>query len=313
MPCPSFASRSEHLPRCRTPGQRPTIHRPTAVWARFISEARGRRTLSDHRDSNARPGVGHCGRVKSRCGCGCADSLRASAHRGGYGGRPAKPFTRVRILSLARSALAGQRPSKDDVLVPSLVPPAIVAGSLSRSAQPWIPVSAGARLRPWLRADAPALAAAFEDPAIQRWHARRADSTDEASGWIERWRRGWTNESDCHWAVVEPDTDVLLGRVAFKELNLQDGTAELAYWIVAAARGQGLCSLSVASLCNWAFEESGFHRIELEHSVANAASCRVAAKAGFRDEGTRRGAALHPDGWHDMHLHARLRSDQVAT
>ena len=36
---------------------------------------------------------------------------------------------------------------------------------------------------------------------------------------------------------------------------------------------------------------------------------RVAAKAGFALEGTLRSAMRHPDGWHDMHLHARVRGD----
>ena len=45
------------------------------------------------------------------------------------------------------------------------------------------------------------------------------------------------------------------------------------------------------------------------HSVANHASCRVATKSGFPLEGTHRRALLHTDGWHDMHLHARLRDD----
>jgi [ribosomal protein S5]-alanine N-acetyltransferase len=210
-----------------------------------------------------------------------------------------------------RRSFQRPRPSGDDVRVPSLVSPVIAAGSLSRTAQPSIPVNAVAMLRPWLPVDAPALAAAYEDPAIQRWHARRADSVEEAGDWIERWRSGWTQESAGHWAVVEPDTDALLGRVALKALNLEDGTAVLAYWMVAAARGRGLCPESVASLCTWAFREPGFHRIELEHATANAASCRVAVKAGFREEGIRRGAALHADGWHDMHLHARLSHDPV--
>jgi ribosomal-protein-alanine N-acetyltransferase len=46
--------------------------------------------------------------------------------------------------------------------------------------------------------------------------------------------------------------------------------------------------------------------------VANVASCRVAASAGFWEEGLRRGAALHADGWHDMHVHALLAVDAVA-
>jgi len=205
-----------------------------------------------------------------------------------------------------RRSFQRRPPTGDDIQVPRLVSPAIAAGSLSRTLQPSIPVNAVAMLRPWLPDDAPALAAAYEDPAIQRWHARRADSVDEAGDWIERWRRGWIEESAGHWAVVEPDTGGLLGRVALKGLSLRDGTAVLAYWMVAAARGRGLCAESVASLSSWAFREAGFHRIELEHSMGNAASCRVAVKAGFPEEGIRRGAALHADGWHDMHLHARL-------
>jgi len=56
----------------------------------------------------------------------------------------------------------------------------------------------------------------------------------------------------------------------------------------------------------------GLHRLELRHSTANPASCRVAARAGFRLEGTLRSAMRHPDGWHDMHLHARLQGDPEA-
>jgi hypothetical protein len=70
-------------------------------------------------------------------------------------------------------------------------------------------------------------------------------------------------------------TSRLLGRIALKAVDLQDGTADLAYWMVAAARGRGLCTDSVTTLCQWAFDKVGFHRIELKHSVRNPASCRV--------------------------------------
>jgi RimJ/RimL family protein N-acetyltransferase len=45
------------------------------------------------------------------------------------------------------------------------------------------------------------------------------------------------------------------------------------------------------------------------HSTANVASCQVAQYAGFAVEGTKRGEGRHVDGWHDMHLHARLDDD----
>ncbi|MFI7524004.1 GNAT family N-acetyltransferase [Nocardia salmonicida] len=76
-----------------------------------------------------------------------------------------------------------------------------------------------------------------------------------------------------------------------------------------AWRGHGLASRAAHLLTRWAFDDIGFHRIELTHSVHNTPSCRVAAKCGFTLEGTLRDAGRHRDGRHDVHLHARLRTD----
>jgi RimJ/RimL family protein N-acetyltransferase len=52
--------------------------------------------------------------------------------------------------------------------------------------------------------------------------------------------------------------------------------------------------------------EIGFYRLELDHSTRNEASCGVAAQCGYLLEGTKRSAALHDDGRHDMHLHLHV-------
>jgi RimJ/RimL family protein N-acetyltransferase len=61
------------------------------------------------------------------------------------------------------------------------------------------------------------------------------------------------------------------------------------------------------------FATVGLHRIELLHSTCNEASCSVAQKAGYLLEGTKRRHGLHVDGWHDMHLHARLSDSAPET
>jgi RimJ/RimL family protein N-acetyltransferase len=71
-----------------------------------------------------------------------------------------------------------------------------------------------------------------------------------------------------------------------------------------AARGRGNASQALRRASRWAFEVAGLHRVELEHSTRNVASCRAAIKAGFEPEGTKRCHGLHVDGFHDMHLHA---------
>lgn len=190
--------------------------------------------------------------------------------------------------------------------MPLLVSPAIASGSLRASPQPSIDVGEVAVLRPWLPSDAPAVFEAFQDPAIQRWHVRRADSVDEAGEWVEKWRGGWATEDEAQWAIADHE-GALLGRIALKDVDLREGSADVAYWMVPAARGRGLCTSSVIALCQWSFGVAGFRRLGLDHSTENVASCRVAAKAGFFEEGTRRQAALHADGYHDMHMHALLR------
>ena len=52
----------------------------------------------------------------------------------------------------------------------------------------------------------------------------------------------------------------------------------------------GVASLAVDAACRWAFATLPVDRIELCHAVENAASGRVAQKAGFTYEGIGRSA-----------------------
>lgn len=189
--------------------------------------------------------------------------------------------------------------------MPSLIPPVIPAGRLARSVQPVLTVDAELELRPWEPGDAPAVVAAYADPDIEQWHARRVDDEAEAAGLIERWRESWIEESGAVWAVAEPGGGAI-GRMSLREISLHEGRAEVAYWTMPGARGRRVASRALDALVRWAFDEIGFHRLRLVHSLANPASCRVASVAGFEPEGVERSAVQHPDGWHDMHLHARI-------
>ncbi|WP_185832422.1 GNAT family N-acetyltransferase [Streptomyces sp. WAC 04229] len=193
--------------------------------------------------------------------------------------------------------------------MPYLTHPVLAAGTLSGTPQPTLPTGDGLLLRPWRDEDAPAVHAAFQDPLMHQWHVRSADSEDEVRGWIADWRQGWERERNAQWAVVGAADDLLVGRVALRDMVFWDGLAEVAYWTTAAARGRGVAARASRALAAWALDEVGFQRLELTHAVANEASCRVAHKAGFAPEGVKRRAVLHPDGWHDMHLHARVRGD----
>lgn len=190
--------------------------------------------------------------------------------------------------------------------VPRTVPPVVPPGGMSSRVQPTLAPSPDVELRPWDLADADALVAAFEDPAIRHWHMRRIESPDEALEWIAGWTDRWEAETDAGWAVADRGTGELVGQAALRSANLTFGYAQITYWVVPAARGRGVASAAAREVAAWAFEDVGLHRLTIHHSVQNEASCRVAERAGFPMEGTMRSALLHDDGWHDMHVHAKV-------
>jgi ribosomal-protein-alanine N-acetyltransferase len=186
--------------------------------------------------------------------------------------------------------------------VPDLVNPALAAGRLRGQPQPTLAVDE-LTVRPWRLSDSPAVVAAYGDPEIRRWHVRSMDEA-EARGWVASWSQRWAAETGASWAVTADG--ILIGRTGFRRIDLAEGSAEAAYWTMPAARGRDVAARALRAVSDWVLGNVGLHRIELNHSVANQASCRVAAKAGYAYEGTRRQQALHLDGWHDMHLHALL-------
>ena len=187
-------------------------------------------------------------------------------------------------------------------------PPAILAGSLAGSPQPVLSAPGGLLLRPWETTDVEVFLGAYDDPMIQRWHTRQPRSAEHVREWFDRYRQDWAAETGAHWAVTRGGREVL-GRIALGRMDLDDGVGECSYWVLPAARGAGVAPRALTALSAWAFDDAGFHRLELDHSTRNDASCRVAVKAGFLLEGTKRSDAVHADGRHDMHLHARIRGD----
>ncbi|MFK0045212.1 GNAT family N-acetyltransferase [Streptomyces sp. NPDC090741] len=192
------------------------------------------------------------------------------------------------------------------------IPPVVPPGRMSGLPQTVLGLPGGWLLRPWEPYDAPALVASGTDPDIQHWNRTGRFTEARAEERIARYRANWETEKAAIWAVAPAAGVPAAGLIGLADLDLPGGSGEILYWLLPAGRGSGVMAGAVARVSRWAFEELGLHRLRITHSVANPASCRIAEKAGFPLEGTMRGALLHADGWHDEHLHARLRTDGPA-
>jgi ribosomal-protein-alanine N-acetyltransferase len=193
--------------------------------------------------------------------------------------------------------------------MPQLVEPALASGTLRAIEQPRLTVDAELTCRPWRPDDAGAVVAAFDDPDIQRWHTRRMAGVGEAREWVAHWTAGWVAETETSWAIARTADDRVVGQVGLRTVSLAAGVAQLSYWVLPGARGRAVACRAAHAVTRWSFDTVGLYRLTIMHSVHNPASCRVARAAGFPVEGTMRGYLRHGDGWHDTHVHGRLRGD----
>ncbi|MFF4429989.1 GNAT family N-acetyltransferase [Streptomyces sp. NPDC001513] len=202
----------------------------------------------------------------------------------------------------AKELLARFRAAEE---IPAVVP----AGRMRALPQPEFDLPAGMRLRRWAAHDAPALVDCFLDPDIRHWNRPSRLDLPGAEERITRFHDRWQAEEAAIWAIAPAAGGPAVGLIGLADLDLPGGSGEILYWLLPAGRGSGVMVPATTHVTRWAFDDLGLHRVRITHSVANPASCAVATKAGFPLEGTMRGALLHADGWHDEHLHARLRTD----
>ena len=166
-------------------------------------------------------------------------------------------------------------------------------------------------LRPWREDDVDAYWAALELPGGRLWHGSTMETREDVVAALAR-RRDWTLGDHASWALV--DGARLLGSLSVHRIDREQDDGEIGYWIAPSSRGRGLAALAAATACRWAFADLGLHRIQLFHAVDNAASARVAEKAGFTCEGRLRQSYRYGDGVrHDELLWARLATDRGET
>jgi RimJ/RimL family protein N-acetyltransferase len=148
-------------------------------------------------------------------------------------------------------------------------------------------------LRPWRLDDAAALVRRINDPAVAAFldlipqPYEHADAFAYLTGCDEGWRTG----ASSNFAVFVDRIDGAAGSVGIRWTEIDDGAAEIGYWVAAEARGRGVASTATRLAAGWAFAaEPRLERLQLRADVENVASNRVADKAGFTREGVLRSA-----------------------
>lgn len=166
-------------------------------------------------------------------------------------------------------------------------------------------------LRPPSGEDAAEALALLRDPDVQQWVPGPPDpDLAAARDWLVR-SADWSDGSAAVWTVHEGDR--LVGNAFVCKIDADQLNAWVAYRTAPWARGRGVATSAVMAITAFAFDVLGLERLVLPHAVANAASCRVADKAGYAYEGVERGGYRDESGrrW-DSHVHGRLKDGVVS-
>ena len=159
------------------------------------------------------------------------------------------------------------------------------------------------RLRPLRRRDATRWRAVRAANAswLRPWEATSPDTAGPAPTFPQM-VRGFTREARAGRMlpfVVELDGQ-LVGQVTVSGITWGSlRSAHVGYWVDQRVAGRGTIPVALALVGDHCFRVLRLHRIEVNIRPENAASLRVAAKLGMRDEGLRE-RFLHIDGaWRD--------------
>ena len=149
-------------------------------------------------------------------------------------------------------------------------------------------------LRPWQAQDAPALVAAWADPAVARWSAPPARrSLVDAKRWIAATPslRSRRLALDLVVSSIGPRPEVLgeVGLSAFDDDD--DRSARIGYWIVSGQRGRGLATRAVRLLTASALNRYGLNTVIATVDPGNRASQVVLRRAGYEHD------AVDPSRW----------------
>jgi RimJ/RimL family protein N-acetyltransferase len=111
------------------------------------------------------------------------------------------------------------------------------------------------------------------------------------------------------FVIVDARESTLLGGCNINYIAWQPGFANIGYWVRTSRRGQGIAPDAVRQVARFGFEQLGLKRLELVIDVANAASIRVAEKAGAVLEGVLRNRVGHSEAPRPARMYSLVPED----
>lgn len=167
-------------------------------------------------------------------------------------------------------------------------------------------------VRPLTLADADGVDEVFGDRLTQRWLPFPAEfGAIDGRAWCTEMasERRAMGSGDHYGVFSRSGEDVLLGCVWTKRTDWPARSTEMSFAFAPDARGFGFAAEAIDGLAIELLMRHDFQRIEMRVASGNAASRRVAEKAGFVYEGLLRNAGYVHSGRVDLQMWSLVAAD----
>jgi RimJ/RimL family protein N-acetyltransferase len=174
--------------------------------------------------------------------------------------------------------------------------------------------AAGIALRRPGADDVPWITAACSDRELSRYTPgiRYPYSQADGRAFIEHAGQGWAEGTGAAFVIADAVTGDGRGTIRLHLYPHDAELAEVGYWLRREARGQGAATTAVRLVSRWAYAGLGIRRLNLMTAPENAASQRVAERAGFTREGLLRAWLPTAAGRRDSVMYSLLPDDPPA-
>jgi RimJ/RimL family protein N-acetyltransferase len=147
-----------------------------------------------------------------------------------------------------------------------------------------------------------------EDLLIRHYLLSSPEPTDgDAAAWVQLRFRAWTSDTG-RFAIADEQSDELLGSISFRLVG--DTAAQIGFWIGPSHRRRGHAIAALELVTNWLVTDRHLALASMLTDLDNVGSQRVAARAGFSNDGAVTDYEVMPGVRRDVILWSRAASDR---
>ena len=101
----------------------------------------------------------------------------------------------------------------------------------------------------------------------------------------------------------------IVGSIGFHNLDLNNKSAHVGYWLAKEAQGKGLVTRCCRVLIDYLFDELKLNRVQINCNVENVKSRAIPERLGFELEGIHRQVEFFDNRFGDWAVYAMLKQD----